>query len=215
MSRKSVRRWLVALALVVLAGAVGWTAAFRLGGLTEFGVCTFADGDNTVTLRHDVALKKFDALFAAKARLSRASISCSYAPTAAHGEPALNDLGLTTNANGMFEAVRKDFDFIPWGGFGPGGVTTGHIKGSAHYEGRAVDFFFKPYDSSYKKKAGWRLAQWAVMHADELHIATVIYDDKIWSRNFSVKGWRDFVYPDSKNPTPTMRHLDHVHIDVY
>ena len=32
------------------------------------------------------------------------------------------------------------------GGFAPGGVTTGHMEGSAHYEGRAVDVFVRPVD---------------------------------------------------------------------
>ncbi|MEY4323363.1 MAG: hypothetical protein RL410_1144 [Actinomycetota bacterium] len=115
----------------------------------------------------------------------------------------------------MFDAVKKQFGFIPYGGFAPGGVTTGHKPGSAHYEGRAVDLFFKPYTSKTKKLSGWQVAQWAVLHADEFHIATVIYDDRIWTRNGSYQGWQVFVpeYGDPKNAT--IRHLDHVHIDVF
>jgi hypothetical protein len=33
------------------------------------------------------------------------------------------------------------------GGFAPGGVRSGHVEGSAHYEGRAIDVFFRPGDA--------------------------------------------------------------------
>ena len=55
------------------------------------------------------------------------------------GTTALKGSGLTARA----DAVRRDllalFPDLPLGGFAPGGVSTGHMEGSAHYEGRAID----------------------------------------------------------------------------
>ena len=57
---------------------------------------------------------------------------------------ALKGSGLTSRA----DAVRRDlvarFPDQPLGGFAPGGVSTGHMEGSAHYEGRAIDLFVRP-----------------------------------------------------------------------
>ncbi|MEY4348168.1 MAG: hypothetical protein RIS43_587, partial [Actinomycetota bacterium] len=54
-----------------------------------------------------------------------------------------------------------------------------------------------------------------VLNAERLHIATVIYDDRVWTYNGSYQGWHQFVpeYGDPQNAT--IRHLDHVHIDVF
>jgi hypothetical protein len=103
------------------------------------------------------------------------------------------------------------------GGFEPGGVTSGHSEGSAHYDGRALDVFFRPYADPQSTKDGWAVAHWLVANADRLALATVIYDDRIWSAGRSSAGWRDYVVSDLSGDAGTaaiQRHLDHVHVDV-
>jgi len=63
------------------------------------------------------------------------------------------------------------------GGFEPGGVSTGHMEGSAHYEGRAIDVFVRPVSPANKVR-GWAIAQYLVAQADRLHLQTVIFDGR-------------------------------------
>lgn len=141
-------------------------------------------------------------------------IACDYWPSTGSGDLTLNEIGLTGSAERMLESARVEFGRLSVGGYEPGGVSTGHIKGSAHYEGRAVDFFFRPHEKPKQHRAGWQLANWAVLHADELDIRTVIYRDRIWTRNGSLTGWQPYVHPSGDRKNPILRHLDHVHIDV-
>jgi hypothetical protein len=125
--------------------------------------------------------------------------------------------GLTPRA----EAVRADleaaFGDLPIGGFAAGGVRTGHMPGSAHYDGRALDVFVRPVSDENKRK-GWAIASYLVAHAGRLSIDHVIFDDRIWSAGrTSEQGWRDYE-PPREGATATERaileHRDHVHVDV-
>jgi hypothetical protein len=165
-------------------------------------------------MSHDDALSQFEQSFESGEPLGRAALTCSYSPRFGSGDLKLNDRGLTASAQAMDEAVRAQFGRIPDGGYQPGGVTTGHIPGSAHYEGRAIDYFFRPYTNPKKRLAGWQLAQWAVLLADDLDISTIIFDDMIWYRNSSARGWQKYTHPSGKTDNPILRHLDHVHLDV-
>ena len=132
------------------------------------------------------------------------------------GLPAqdLTDTGLTPRAQRVFDEVTDTFGRIPYGGFAPGGVSTGHGPTSKHYSGLAVDFFFRPYTDPAQNRLGWTIAHWLVAHADELDIEVVIYDDRIWSTNRSPQGWRPYSHPQGMTD-PINRHLDHIHVDVY
>lgn len=120
--------------------------------------------------------------------------------------------GLTANANAMLRDVERAYGDLSTGGYAAGGVDNGHSEGSAHYDGRAVDFFFKPVNAD-SKLAGWSLAHYVVANADRLDVKTVIYDDSIWTASRSSSRWRDYDAPDGPNQQ-TLRHLDHVHVDV-
>ena len=55
--------------------------------------------------------------------------------------------GSPTRATHRADVVRQELDEVfgdpPMGGFAPGGVSSGHMEGSAHYDGRAVDVFVR------------------------------------------------------------------------
>jgi hypothetical protein len=122
--------------------------------------------------------------------------------------------GLTPRAQRLRRAWRAVFGPLPDGGFAPGGITTGHVDNSSHYEGRAVDVFFRPLGDAAQTRRGWVFAQWAVAHADDYEVLSVIYHDRIWTSWASSVGWRDYVHPSGNRTNPILRHLDHVHVAV-
>src|SRR4051812_9172085 len=64
--------------------------------------------------------------------------------------------GLTPRADGVRKDLLNTFGKLSTGGYAPGGVTTGHTAGSAHYSGRAIDVFVKPISAPNTIK-GWSL----------------------------------------------------------
>jgi hypothetical protein len=131
------------------------------------------------------------------------------------GSRALRDSGLTARA----DAVRRDlvamFPGQDLGGFAPGGVSTGHMEGSAHYDGRAIDVFVRPVSAANRTR-GWAIAQYLVSQADRLSIRTVIFDDRIWTSGpRSGDGWRDYDPPERSGDPAILEHRDHVHVDVH
>jgi hypothetical protein len=165
----------------------------------------------------DVANPSADSLAVARALLGHSgpALTCVLAVTAGNGlaTEQAGRLGLTPRAEALRSALREVFGRQSLGGFAPGGVTTGHIEGSAHYEGRAIDVFFRPITAE-STLAGWQTALWAVAHAERLHLATVIFDRKIWTATRSLQGWRDYRYPGGATDNPVLLHEDHVHLDV-
>jgi hypothetical protein len=143
---------------------------------------------------------------------SAAAFSCSVRP-ASYASQRLDERGLTPRAAQVLSDLEESFGPQRAGGFAPGGVREGHVGGSAHYEGRAVDVFFRPVSARQRQK-GWAAAQWLVANADRLGVATVIYDGRIWSARRSARGWREYVPPGGPTDNPTLRHEDHVHVDV-
>ena len=133
-----------------------------------------------------------------------------------HGDAQAQDIrgnGLTPRANDVLRDLEKTFGDLPVGGFQPGGVNSGHIEDSAHYEGRAVDVFFRPVDERNQRR-GWAVAHYLVARAGLLDIQTVIYDDRIWSAGYrSEAGWREYDEPSGANQR-VLEHRDHVHVDV-
>ena len=131
------------------------------------------------------------------------------------GPTGLAGSGLTARA----EAVRGDlaarFPGQELGGFAPGGLDSGHIEGSAHYDGRAVDAFVRPVSPANRTR-GWAIAHYLVSQADRLAIRTVIFDGRIWTSGArSDQGWRDYQTPDRPGDRAVLEHRDHVHVDVY
>jgi hypothetical protein len=165
----------------------------------------------------DVARPSADALRTALALLGDegAALTCTV-PVLGGDDLArqdTGDLGLTARADRVRLAMREVFGKQELGGFDPDGVSSGHVKGSAHYEGRAIDVFFRPV-SDANQRLGWQQALWAVAHAERLAVATVIFDREIWTADRSVQGWRTYHYPGGDTDNPVLLHEDHVHVDV-
>jgi hypothetical protein len=125
-------------------------------------------------------------------------------------EDDLEPSGLTPRAQHLHDGLVEHFADLSLGGYEPGGYNTGHGENSAHYEGRAIDIFYRPVDED-NRRAGWIMAHWLIAHAPDYDIAVIIFDDRIWSTTFPSLGWRHYeADPDNE----ILRHLDHVHVDV-
>ena len=143
------------------------------------------------------------------------AFSCVVTGDVPPAKDRLNDDGLTRRADAVRREVEAVFGRQSLGGFAPGGVTDGHMKGSTHYEGRAIDIFERPISPANKIR-GWAIAQYLVAQADRLSIQTVIFDDRIWkSGSESKDGWRDYDPPESSGDRAVLEHRDHVHVDVF
>ena len=147
---------------------------------------------------------------------SKASFSCTTDESDASAED-MTDTGLTPRAQRVRDDIAESFGDLPMGGFAPGGVRSGHMSGSAHYEGRAVDVFFRPAGGANTRR-GWVLAHYLVANARRLGIRHVIFDDRIWTAGErSGAGWRDYDPPRTsadEAARAVLEHRDHVHVDV-
>ena len=153
------------------------------------------------------------ALASALTGWSQARFSCVVRGEAG-GEQRERANGLTKRADRVRRDIVRAFGSQSTGGFSPGGVDDGHMEGSAHYDGRAVDVFFRPITEENQRK-GWALAHYLVAHADRLRIKTVIYDGRIRTEGVRTEqGWRDYEPPARSGDRAILEHRDHVHVDV-
>lgn len=144
------------------------------------------------------------------------NFTCEVDDDASGESDALDDRGLTARAAAVREDLLAAYGDLSLGGFSPEGVSTGHMEGSAHYDGRALDIFVRPINKANKTK-GWSIAYYLVAQADRLDIDTVIFDGRIWTARRSDDGWRSYE-PDTSGRTAEqaaiLEHRDHVHVDV-
>ncbi len=141
------------------------------------------------------------------------AFACSLDGEVAAGDPSLRSSGLTARADAVRADLVEQFGSLSLGGFAPGGVRDGHMEGSTHYDGRAIDVFFRPVDDGSRQR-GWALAQYVVAHAERLEVQTVIFDDRIW-RAGRDEAWRDYDAPSGPGDPAVLEHRDHVHVDVF
>ncbi|GAB3990852.1 hypothetical protein [Nocardioides marmoraquaticus] len=164
----------------------------------------------------DLSRDEAAAVAAALKGASPGGLTCLHGGATSADSTDLDDRGLTARAATLRRELLAAYGDLPLGGFAPGGVDSGHMPGSAHYDGRAVDVFFRPVDEPNLRR-GWAVAQWLVAHADRLGVETVIYDRKIWTARRAVQGWRDYTPDTSDRPAEVvevLEHRDHVHVDV-
>ncbi len=128
----------------------------------------------------------------------------------------LDATGLVARAAVVRTDLEARFGSLSLGGFEPRGVSSGHMEGSTHYEGRAIDVFFRPINADNQKR-GWATAAYLVANADRLDIKTLIFDDRIWHADSrSGDGWTDYRVPSSsRGDQAILEHRDHVHVDVF
>jgi hypothetical protein len=139
------------------------------------------------------------------------SLSCRGPEASDLQEQQPGATGLTSRAERLREAMTEVFGDQSLGGFAPGGIDHGHGAESTHYDGRAIDIFFRPVTEENRRE-GWMLAHWLAAHAEDLEIQYVIFDDRFWSVHSSRGQWQDYDAPEPRNEI--LRHLDHVHVDV-
>jgi hypothetical protein len=140
-----------------------------------------------------------------------ASLACRGSADRDLQEQQLTGTGLTPRAERLRGAMTEVFGEQSLGGFAPGGIDQGHGAESTHYDGRAVDVFFRPVTEENRRQ-GWLLAHWLVAHAEDLDVQYVIFDDRFWSVHSPRGQWQDYDAPEPGNEI--LRHLDHVHVDV-
>ena len=140
-------------------------------------------------------------------------LTCSHPRATVEPQRMARD-GLTPRANALRRAWTRVFGPLVAGGFAGGGISSGHVDGSSHYDGRAIDVFFRPLGDKEQRRRGHVFAQWLVAHGERYHILSVIYADKIWTSWAAFFGWRDYVHPSGDTRNPVLRHLDHVHVAV-
>jgi hypothetical protein len=147
---------------------------------------------------------------------SRAALWCDVPGDADEADDTIDETGLVSRAAVVRRDLETRFGALSLGGFEPGGVSSGHMEGSAHYEGRAIDVFFRPVTAENKKR-GWAMASYLVANADRLDVKTVIFDDRIWrAGSWSGDGWGDYRVPSSSGgDRAILEHRDHVHVDVF
>ena len=140
---------------------------------------------------------------------------CEVPGDADEASDEIDESGLTARAAVVRRDLEARFGTLSLGGFEPRGVSSGHMEGSTHYEGRAVDVFFRPVNADNRKR-GWAVASYLVANADRLDIQTLIFDDRIWQARRSDDGWRDYRVPSSSGgDMAILEHRDHVHVDVF
>ena len=147
---------------------------------------------------------------------SRAALWCDVPGDADEADDTIDETGLVSRAAVVRRDLETRFGALSLGGFEPGGVSSGHMEGSAHYEGRAIDVFFRPITDENKKR-GWAMASYLVANADRLDVKTVIFDDRIWrAGSWSGDGWGNYRVPSSsRGDRAILEHRDHVHVDVF
>ena len=222
------RRWRRLAATIAVTALLVAGVVVALNRILLDHECTVTVGDDEVSFSTEQAellsagkladLSEEDEALVQRALSGRAryALSCRHGGADDEEHDALNDRGLT----GRADVVRRDlgdrFGRLALGGYAPGGVSTGHKEGSAHYEGRAIDVFFRPINPANLRR-GWAVAHYLVANAERLSIDTVIYNGKIWTARRSFQGWRDYEIDTKGRPAGVRKvllHHDHVHVDV-
>ncbi|MGQ0625929.1 MAG: hypothetical protein ACT4PP_14940 [Sporichthyaceae bacterium] len=198
----------------VYAAGVFYDALIKIDGYTKMDINDAAQqvqrsGFPQAYGKHEVRAR---ALASTLTGYSEAAFTCAIRTGSPEPE-SIGPAGLTPRAQRVLAEVRAAFGDLPAGGFAPGGVRSGHSAGSAHYDGRAVDLFYRPITAE-SRRDGWAAAHYLVANAQSLDVATVIYDGRIWTSRRSAAGWRRYTPPGGDTANPVLMHRDHVHVDV-
>lgn len=140
--------------------------------------------------------------------------SCEASARPGAASALLDESGLTPRAAEVRSDLEAAYGALALGGFAAGGVSSGHMEGSTHYDGRAIDVFVRPVSPANRRR-GWAIAQYLVGRAERLGIQTVIFDGRIWTARSADDGWRRYRPQSSSGDRAVLMHRDHVHVDVF
>jgi hypothetical protein len=90
------------------------------------------------------------------------------------------------------------------GGYACRRNTADASRMSVHGTGRALDVFIPTTSGSADNGQGDKVANWLVMHSQQIGVQLVIWDRSIWRAN----GTNDSAYG---GPNP---HIDHIHVEI-
>ncbi|WP_370617680.1 hypothetical protein [Mumia sp. Pv 4-285] len=121
------------------------------------------------------------------------------------GLPVLS--GLVASAQKVVDCVFAEWKITNIGGR----ASSGHIAGSDHYTGRAVDVMIASWTGVTGIAQGDAVASYFVTNAKAFGVTYVIWRARIWSVNHPQ--WSSYGHP-SGSSNPTLMHMDHVHVSV-
>ncbi|CEI31793.1 hypothetical protein [Propionibacterium freudenreichii] len=127
----------------------------------------------------------------------------------ASGSAAEN--GLQPSAVQLLRCVKAAFPQITSMG-GKRSSSSSTCSFSDHCAGLAVDFMIPRWRTTEGNALGWQIAHWVQAHAEELGVSYIIWDAEKWTPG-SNADWRPYTHPYG-NSSPTLAHLDHVHVSV-
>lgn len=134
---------------------------------------------------------------------------CAEVPTSCPDTGSPAEKGLTPDALLVLRSINARFGNHTYGGLGkrPGNAGTDHATG------RAVDIMITDWQTRSGADHGTKIAEWVRSNAHELGVTYVIWRAKIWSVARDAEGWRSYTHPSGES-TPTLAHMDHVHVSV-
>lgn len=122
--------------------------------------------------------------------------------------------GLVTDSVRLARCMYVAFGADPYlgslGGYAPG---AGHIRGSDHYTGRALDLGVREYGGA-GRQLGDRMAQWLVVNHEAFGVKQVIWNGRIWDVR-RPGGWRAYLHPSGRYHDDSLQHRNHVHVGVF
>jgi hypothetical protein len=117
------------------------------------------------------------------------------------------EAGLMPDAQLVVRCAVAHFDIASIGGL----ATGGHVTGSDHYTGRAVDLMIDDWSTPEGVAFGDRVAAYFLADPQAFGITYLIWRNRIWSA--ARGGWRPYAHPDGRTD-PTALHMDHLHVSV-
>ncbi len=128
-----------------------------------------------------------------------------YAPQASFD----NEHGLDDDALAAGQMVAGIWGVTNIGGY----ATSGHVAGSDHYTGNALDIMLTPI-SDESIALGWEIADWLVENAEELNISYIIWNGQKWNAEYPERGWAPYSHPTG-GTSSAYAHNDHIHVSFY
>lgn len=131
--------------------------------------------------------------------------SPSEAPTASFD----HEYGLDDDALAAGQMVAGIWGVTDIGGYS----TSGHVSGSDHYTGNALDIMLTPVTEESIER-GWEIAHWLEDHAEELNVKYMIFNGQIWKAYDAEAGWQPYSHPTG-GTSDEYAHHDHIHVSFY